>query len=206
MGMAKEILAERMSKESTPVRRQYTINIREDLMDSMDVIARVLTSQSKKNVTRNSVIEDALEAFSKEALELFGERHINMEAFTQQDDTIPAEYDTVILPTTEEGFLEVFLEENRWYYARLKKEKTKKIRYLALYIKAPVGQITHYVAVKQNGFEQAENGKYIIHFEGNPVPLNHPVPLGTASPASVRSPRYTTLEKLLTAVDVDGLK
>lgn len=54
--------------------------------------------------------------------------------------------------------------------------------------------------IAQDGFEFDDNErKYIIHFEGQAIELENPVPLGGISAASTRAPKNTTLQKLLTA-------
>lgn len=47
--------------------------------------------------------------------------------------------------------------------------------------------------------------KQNIHFEGQAIELENPVPLGGISAASTRAPKYTTLQKLLTAGEYKDL-
>ena len=92
----------------------------------------------------------------------------------------------------------MFLDENKWYYVRIREDRLPSLKYIAIYVSSPVSKITHYAKIKY--FEFDENmQKYIIHLDGQAIELENPVPLGGISAASTRAPKYTTLRKLLTA-------
>lgn len=148
------------------------------------------------------VIEDAVEAYILDANEIFRKNGIELEPLNEEDEN----YDTVVFPAYEDGFRETFLDENRWYYVRVRKDRIEKLKYIAVYVGAPRSKITHYAKIAEDGFEYDENEKkYIIHFDGQAIELEHPIPLGSASAASTRAPRYTTLQKLLTAEEYKDL-
>jgi len=48
-------------------------------------------------------------------------------------------------------------------------------------------------------------GKYEILLKGEPIELADPIPLGSMSAVATRSPRYTTLEKLLSVREYKDL-
>lgn len=140
------------------------------------------------------IIEDAVEAYIEEAIQIFEEEGIKMETESPDNEF----FDTVVFPAHEEGFRNVFLDENKWYYVRIREDRLPSLKYIAIYVSSPVSKITHYAKIKY--FEFDENmQKYIIHLDGQAIELENPVPLGGISAASTRAPKYTTLRKLLTA-------
>lgn len=177
-------------------KKQIAISLKAECIEQLDAIARTLSRQSGRSTSRNMIIEDAIEAYIQDAMQIFEEEGIEVETESFDNEI----FDTVVFPAHEEGFRKAFLDENKWYYVRIGKDRIPKLRYVAVYVGAPVSKITHYAKIAQNGFEYDEDEKkYIIHFEGQAVELENPVPLGGISAASTRAPKYTTLQKLLTA-------
>ncbi len=112
------------------------------------------------------------------------------------------ELDTIVVPAWEDGFYETFIGENCWYEIRIAAAMVNRIRYIAVYQVAPVSAITYYAAVDR--IEKYKNtGKYILYFKDNPVKIEK-IPLGDNKMA-VRSPRYTSLKKLLQTDTVSDL-
>ncbi len=162
----------------------------------MDKIARTLSKHSGRSTSRNMLIEDSIDAYIEDALRIFAQKGIRLE----EKSVDASEYNTIVLPAHEEGFRRVFLDENKWYYVRLKKDRIPYLKYVAIYVNAPLSQITHYAKIAKNGFVMDENKKkYVIHLEGQPIELENPIPLGNIPSQSTRAPKYTTLQKLLTA-------
>lgn len=64
--------------------------------------------------------------------------------------------------------------------------------------------ITHYGKVKEIS-QYNDSNKKIIYLDSEPVKLEHVIKLGETDANSMRSPRYTTLPKLLNAVLVKDL-
>lgn len=177
-------------------KKQIAISLKAECIEQLDAIARTLSRQSGRSTSRNMIIEDAIEAYIQDAMQIFEEEGIEVETESFDNEI----FDTVVFPAHEEGFRKAFLDENKWYYVRIGKDRIPKLKYVAVYVGAPVSKITHYAKIAQNGFEYDEDEKkYIIHFEGQAVELENPVPLGGISAASTRAPKYTTLQKLLTA-------
>lgn len=177
-------------------KKQITISLRTECIDQLDTIARTLSRQSGRSTSRNMIIEDAIDAYTQDAMQIFEEEGIEIETSNSDDES----FDTVIFPAHEEGFRKAFLDENKWYYVRIRKDRLPNLKYIAIYVGAPISKITHYAKIAQNGFEYNENEKkYLIHFEGQAIELENPVPLGGISAASTRAPKYTTLQKLLMA-------
>lgn len=194
MSTVREKIQARLSEPEREERRQIAIFLQEEKLAQLERIAKAMTEHSGRNVTRNILIDDAIEAYIDEASRMLTQSGL-WPAPREQEEV----FDTVVLPAGEEGFREVFLGERRWYYVRLDKKKLANIRYLALYVKNPVSAVTHYSKVAADGFRlDAEKGKYLIQLEGEPVKLEHSVGLGDTVPMGTRSPKYTTLEKLKT--------
>lgn len=198
MSRANQKILKRLEPVWEPEKKQFFLTLPVELTEKLDMVARAMTKASGRNVTRNMLIEDAAEAFLEEAIPTLEERGIPL---TREDE--PDFYDTVVFPGHEEGFRQAFLTEGCWYPVRVKQERIPRIKYVAVYVGQPVSAVTHYGKVAQ--FVPDGAGKYRIELEGAPVPLPAPVPLGKISAASVRAPRYTTLERLLAAKEYKDL-
>ena len=115
----------------------------------------------------------------------------------------PSELDTVVVPAREDGFIETFLGENRWYAIRIHSSMIPKIKYIAAYRVAPVSAITHIAQVAS--IEQwKDTSKYLVSFampagKIEPVKL---VPRGNVK--APQGPRYTSKERLDAAKNLDG--
>lgn len=202
MSNIEKSIKKRLATTVAQPKKQILIALKADNIEKLDSIARTLTRQSGRSTSRNMIIEDAVEAYIQDALEIFEEEGISVE--TESGENVV--YDTVVFPAHEEGFREAFLDEGRWYYVRVSKERIPNLKYVAVYVGTPISQITHYAKIARDGFEYDENEKkYVIHFEGQAIELENPIPLGGISAASTRAPRYTTLQKLLTAEEYKDL-
>ena len=113
-----------------------------------------------------------------------------------------SEIGTVVVPAREDGFEETFLGEDRWWQIRLHTSMIPKINYIAAYRIAPIKAITHVASVKN--IESWENsGKYVVNFEGPARKLDHPIKLVPNSNVPMRSPRYTSYDRLMKATTLD---
>ncbi len=196
MSNVEKSIQKRLKAREVETKKQIAISLKNESIDQLDAIARTLSKQSGRSTSRNMIIEDAVDAYIQDALQIFEEEGIAVE--TRREDN--ENFDTVVFPGHEEGFREAFLDEGRWYYVRVQKDRIPYLKYVAVYVGAPISKITHYAKIAPDGFEyDADRKKYLIHFEGNAIELENPVPLGSISAASTRAPKYTTLQKLLTA-------
>lgn len=195
VSMVEEKIQARLKGKGRDERRQIAIFLREEQLAQLERIAKAMADHSEQNVTRNMLIDDAIEAYIDEASKTLTQNGLWPDPRRQEEP-----FDTVVLPAAEDGFREVFLGERRWYYVKLDKKKIDRIRYLALYVKSPVAAVTHYGKVAENGFHlDTDKGKYLIQLAGEPIKLEHSVGLGDTVPMATRSPKYTTLEKLKAA-------
>src|ERR1022692_4647799 len=75
----------------------------------------------------------------------------------------PSDIDTVVVPSHEDGFKEVFLGEDRWWSVRIHPAMLKQLKYVAVYRTAPISAITHYAPIRS--IEPWKNsGKMVINF------------------------------------------
>lgn len=183
-------------------KKQVVVSLKISDIEQLDAIARTLSKQSGRSTSRNMIIEDAIDAYIQDAMQIFEEEGIAIESKSMEDEI----YDTVVFPAYEDGFRETFLDEDCWYYVRVQKDRIPNLKYIAIYVGAPISKITHYAKIAPDGFEyDADEKKYIVHFEGQAIELENPIPLGGISAASTRAPRYTTLQKLLMAEEYKDL-
>ena len=114
-----------------------------------------------------------------------------------------SDIDTIVIPAREDGFKEVFIDENCWHAIRLNSSMIPKIKYIAAYQVAPISAITHIAEVKS--IEQwKDTNKYILHFT-EPAEIIKKVPLGTSKGKAPQSPRYSSKERILNAKSLDNV-
>ncbi|MHB1456114.1 MAG: hypothetical protein ACYC0V_04270 [Armatimonadota bacterium] len=112
------------------------------------------------------------------------------------------EIDTIVIPSREDGFLETFLGENRWYAIRINGIMRPQIKYIAVYRIAPISAITHIAPVKSIESWQDSN-KYVLNFS-EPAEEIGPIKLLSKN-KSPQSPRYTSRQRLMQAKTLDDL-
>src|SRR5690348_11283128 len=80
-----------------------------------------------------------------------------------QRKTMGRPVDTIVVPSREDGFRNVFMGENRWYAVRPQANVRPQIKYIAIYRVAPVYAITHLAPVKSIE-PWKESGKWVVNF------------------------------------------
>lgn len=114
-----------------------------------------------------------------------------------------SEIDTIVVPAREDGFKEVFIDEDCWFAIRLNASMIPKIKYIAAYQVAPISAITHIAEVKS--IEQwKETNKYILYFSEAAEKIKK-VPIGINKGKAPQSPRYSSKERILNADTLDGV-
>lgn len=112
-----------------------------------------------------------------------------------------SEIDTIVIPAREDGFKEVFLDQNCWYAIRLNASMIPKIKYIAAYQVSPISAITHIAEVKS--IKQWENSnKYVLNFSQQAEKIKE-VPLGANKGKAPQSPRYSSKNRILKAKTLD---
>ena len=116
--------------------------------------------------------------------------------------------DTLIVPTGKsgEGFEDVFLNENSWYYLRISENKLKQFKFIAAYRPAPVSAVTHIAEIDKFVEVLNEKGqpRHKAVFKTNAIEIEH-IPFGTAKGGSMQGPRYVKKEDLLNCNDLGNL-
>jgi len=91
------------------------------------------------------------------------------------------EYDTLVCPAHKDGFIKEFLGKNRWYAIRLSKRAIPRLKYIAIYLTAPIRQVTHYGRIRKIK-KWRKSGKYIVLLKGRPKRIG-PVGPSACAPA-----------------------
>lgn len=189
------------------VKKTITISLNEETISDLDKISRKFTElNGAKTISRNYLIESAINNYIEEAKKvLIEEYEVKIEDIgDESEEMVQADFNTVIFPAHNEGFDQTFLGEDCWYSVRIREDKIPKLDYVGIYRAAPVSAITHYAKIDR--IEQyKDTNKKIIYFKDKAIKLSTPVKLGDSNANSMRSPRYTTKERLLRATEVKNL-
>lgn len=124
----------------------------------------------------------------------------------QQDDLdLSLNKNTIIVPTgkTGEGFEEVFLGEDCWYYVRLSDKSRTTLQYIASYRPAPESAVTHIAEIKEI-IPFGGTGKYKVIFKEKATKIL-PKPFGTAKQGAMQGPRFCSLEALKDCDDLGSI-
>lgn len=113
------------------------------------------------------------------------------------------EFDTIVVPAQEEGFLTQFITNKCWFAIRIGSAMIPKIKYIAAYQVAPISAITHIAEVSK--IERYENtDKYILYFKNEPEKVKE-VKLGKYLGKVPQAPRYSSRDQILNAKSLDDL-
>lgn len=113
-------------------------------------------------------------------------------------DVTNIQKDTLIVPARKDGFEEVFLNENQWYYVRISNEKINQIKYIAAYQAQDEKCIQYYAEVDTIKEAEDRPGYKIISFKNKATPLenNRKIELGKNQYYAPQSARYVASQKL----------
>lgn len=115
---------------------------------------------------------------------------------------ILAKLDTIVIPANEDGFNQVFLNENRWWKVRISSPMLDKIKYIAAYQTSPVSAIT-YIAEVDKIEKYPDSDKYVLYFKSVAQKIG-PIKLVPKSKIrALQGPRYTSFELLQKAKNLD---
>lgn len=191
-------------------KKNITLSLSVETIEQLDKLSKKMTElNGSKTISRNFIIESAIQTYLEEAKMLLVEDYnINLDDVVIEEEISQGktvfDFDTVIFPGYNEGFEEAFIGEDCWYPVRIQDKKIPLLSYVAVYRAAPFSGISHVAKIKR--IEQYQNSsKKIIYFDGKAKKLDTPVMLGESEAASMRSPRYTTLSRLLNAREVKEL-
>lgn len=170
-------------------RKPISLSLPESLLDKIDLVGEQVEGITGKKLSRQALIESALIAYLDDFTDILESKFgIKLEELSNFQDI---GFDTLLVPARQNGS-QVFLS-NQWYTLRIGKDKIDHIKYLALYVGAPISAVKYYAPVKKivpygNGY------KAILGTVSN---LN--IPLGNLHPTYTRPNRYLTLERLKAA-------
>ena len=114
----------------------------------------------------------------------------------------PSEIDTIVVAAREDGFKEVFLNENRWYAIRVHSSMIPKIKYLAAYQVSPVSAITHVAKVSSIEIWK-ETNKYTVNFLTPAKKIKSIMLIPKGIIKAPQAPRYTSYKRLIKAKNLD---
>ncbi len=185
-------------------KRQLTFNASENLIEAMDQISKEFEKINDQTYPRNALLQDAIMSYINEIDSVLKEEY-NVDIFKEkvlEEEPDPyhqrenMDFDMVIYPGYSDGFYSAFLNEKRWYYVRIQKEKIEHLKYIAIYLGKPVSGITHYAKISKYVPSDRFPGKYIVWLEEDSiVQLPEKIKLGNTSPAATRAPKYTTFKR-----------
>ena len=113
---------------------------------------------------------------------------------------------TIVCPAGHKAFEDFFLKKGRWSPVRIRKDRIDDLKFIAIYIKRPMHQITHYAKIKSIK-RDPESGKYIIRLDGTPKKLRQEVGFtkkGTGNKL-IAAPVFTTIRQLRAAKTLDEI-
>lgn len=104
-------------------------------------------------------------------------------------------FDTILASATPESLELTFLKEKKWGEIPISQEKYFLIEYVAIFVKYPIGAITHIGKVDHIEFNP-ENNKSTIILDGDPVKIT-PIPYDERYPHhNAHGTVYTTKERI----------
>jgi hypothetical protein len=117
-----------------------------------------------------------------------------------------SEIDTIVVPAREDGFIKVFLGEDRWYAIKIHGTMRPQIKYIAAYRVHPISAITH-IAPVESIEPWKDTGKYVVNFAEPAKEIKKVKYIAGKGRTGIapQSPRYTSFEKLKKARTVNEL-
>lgn len=172
------------------------------ILDNSSVPNEPALSESERNDT-HEFLDEVLAILPLINIRLFKEpEKISKPETPIELEPVGGELDTIVVPAQEEGFQNVFLNENCWYSIRIAGGKLDQIKYIAVYRTAPISAITHIATV--DSIEPYGDGtKYKLIFVNKAEEIG---PISLSDPNSApQSPRYTSRKRISTALKIDEL-
>ena len=114
------------------------------------------------------------------------------------------ELDTIVVPAREDGFVEEFVNNNRWFAIRIASAMLDKIKYIAAYQVAPVSGITHIAEVERIE-KYNDTNKYIVYFKFDTTVKIDKIGLGAKKGLAPQAPRYSAYKTIMRAKTLDDL-
>ena len=77
MSTVREKIQLRLKEPENPERRQIALSIQEEKLNQLERIARAMSEHSGRNVSRNMLIDDAIEAYIEEAIQMLTQNDLS---------------------------------------------------------------------------------------------------------------------------------
>lgn len=180
-------------------KKQVALFLTQDTIDNLDRIVKELSLYSNGKVNRNILIEMAIDNLIESVPTVIKEYEKENKGLKEES------WDSILVPSQFSG-IDFMKKHNYWEYVKIDSEKIPLIKNIIFYIGAPYSEIRFYAKVKHFQEIIVDNQKkYRVYFDGGIKELKHPVALGDLSAVYVRTPRYTTLEKVFNAKEYKDL-
>jgi hypothetical protein len=127
----------------------------------------------------------------KELFEITGDEQVEISKDRSERRRL-GEFDTIVCPAHPDGFEEEFLGKNRWYAIRIAKSVIPHLKYIAIYVSAPLHKITHYGRINSIKPYQ-ESGKYMVKLSGKAKSIG---PIAHSPGITMQGPRLAIMERL----------
>lgn len=176
---------------------KIVIVINED-SDDLNYVLNVFRNQPDKVILQRYICANELLYYYEPMREEIDDIELEKAKTGQAEN-----FDTVICAALEDGFESAYIKNNAWWAIRLSQEAREKLKYLAIYEKAPIAHIYHYAEIDKIE-PYRETGKYIIFLKNKKI-MPQPINLRGVKGEAPQSPRYTTLNKLLHAKYINEL-
>ena len=160
------------------------------------IIGKLWTEKNKIQIPFTPITEDVSIALQRTKEK---RREYEIESVNSVDKSL---FNTIVVPSQEEGFKEVFLKENRWYEIRIHSSMVNRIKYIAAYQVAPISAITHLAEVKDIKL-WPDSEKYVVNFTGPAKEIRHIKLVHKGKIKAPQAPRYAILSKLQNAKTLD---
>lgn len=180
-------------------KKQVALFLNPKKIDQLDGYVRELSQYSNGRVNRNILIEKAVDNLLDTLPRIIKE--------CEKNDREPedAGYNLIVCASQESG-LNFIEKNNKWQYVKVDANKIPNIKYLALYVGAPVSAICLYVEVDEfiEEIMPDKQKKYTVTFK-SPIHYISPIKLGDLNPITTRGIKYTTLDRLLKAKEYSDI-
>ena len=197
----KEEIKELLADNEASQRKNITLSLPKSILNELDEIGEIAGELCGKSISRQYLIESSLIAYIKEFKEVLYSEYGVCAIQNRKNERDKQGDFVLVVPAFEEGFNETFIGSKEWYWLRIGSDKLDKIKYLAIYVNAPVSAITHYAKIDKL-VKYSSGYKAIL---SDIYKLDNSIPLGKINALYTRPNRYVTLEKLFSAKTYEDL-
>jgi len=166
-----------------------------DLNDSLDVFRERPDIVTMKRYMYKNEVAYFYEPMREEVIDMEDRK------LSSKVDTV--DFDTIVCPAFEDGFKHAYLENDAWWAIRISQKAREQLNFLAIYEKTPIGAVRHYAEIDHIE-PYKDSGKFIVYLKNKKTIPSIELDKGKKGVAP-QSPRFTTLQKLLSAKKISDL-